>query len=475
MKKFLFLCFVTGVTLCSITSCRQRTVFILSTNDIHAKIERFPQLAAAVQACRDTADNVLLVDAGDRWTGNPYVDRTPVAGLPVIELMNRLGYDAATLGNHEFDFGQAHLGRILDSVRFAVVAANVRSDTCTFPQLPSYVILRRGGVRIGLVGAVTNYEGPGHPAGNASSFVGLRFPDPQEEAIRCAAELRPKVDLLVLVSHMRDDRDEELLLREKRYDVVIGGHTHVVRNSVINGTLLTQTGKDLHAVGVTEVRMRGRKVKSISFRLVELDEYRPDPAFAGQVAGYYDNEELNRPAGRFVSGASLFGIADWMARSVAERAKADFAFYHRGGVRIDTLAPGAVSKATVYMLEPFNTRIAVLDLTRDEFRDMILAKYNDTCNLKEAHRIDLIASTPYCILTDEQDRATDVLFPELKEGRTYRVAGSEYVYRNYQRVPRETGEVLPVLINDMLIERLSTGGPVEVDNTPKQQVSMLMF
>ena len=202
---------------------RERTLVLLSTNDMHAKIQNFPRLAAAVENCRDTAQLVVLVDAGDRWTGNAYVDMAATPGMPMIALMNRLGYDVATLGNHEFDHGQAFLGRMIDSMAFEVVCANVTSDTCTFPQLPPYVVLDKDGIRIGFVGVVTNYEGPGHPAGNASSFEGLEFPDPQAMAMKYAAELRPKVDLLVLVSHMGDDRDVELLGKETRFDVVIGG------------------------------------------------------------------------------------------------------------------------------------------------------------------------------------------------------------------------------------------------------------
>lgn len=205
---------------------RERTLVLLSTNDMHAKIQRFPQLASAVKACRDTAQLVVLVDAGDRWTGNAYVDMAPTPGMPILELMNRLGYDVATLGNHEFDHGQAFLGRMIDSMSFEVVAANVVSDTCSFPQLPPYTVIDRDGIRIGFIGVVTNYEGPGHPAGNEECYRGLRFPDPQQMAERYAAELRPKCDLLVLISHMGDDRDAELLARNEQFDLVIGGHTH---------------------------------------------------------------------------------------------------------------------------------------------------------------------------------------------------------------------------------------------------------
>ena len=93
-----------------------------------------------------------LSDAGDRWTGNAYVDRAATPGMPMIALMNRLGYDVATLGNHEFDHGQAFLGRMIDSMDFEVVCANVVSDTCTFPPLPPYTVLEEGGFRIGFVG-----------------------------------------------------------------------------------------------------------------------------------------------------------------------------------------------------------------------------------------------------------------------------------------------------------------------------------
>ena len=78
---------------------RERTLVLLSTNDMHAKIQNFPRLAAAVENCRDTAQLVVLVDAGDRWTGNAYVDMAATPGMPMIALMNRLGYDVATMSS----------------------------------------------------------------------------------------------------------------------------------------------------------------------------------------------------------------------------------------------------------------------------------------------------------------------------------------------------------------------------------------
>lgn len=449
---------------------RERTLVLLSTNDMHAKIQNFPRLATAVEACRDTAQLVVLVDAGDRWTGNAYVDMAATPGMPIVALMNRLGYDVATLGNHEFDHGQAFLGRMVDSMDFRVVCANVVSDTCTFPKLPPYTVVDEDGLRIGFVGVVTNYEGPGHPAGNASSFAGLEFPDPQQMAVKYAAELRPKVDVLVLVSHMGDDRDAELLAGgASQYDVVIGGHTHEQVDTLINGTLLTQTGKDLKNIGVTTVRMKGRKVAGVDFRIIPLSEYEPDSLYQKQVDAYYADPGLNKPVGRFAKTADKWGLANWMAAAVADEADADVGFYHIGGVRLDSIPAGGVSVAKVYGLEPFGTLVAEMEMTPAQMRRMIVSKYNDPVNVKEAHRIDLVSTTPYVIITDGADNALDVQFPALREGRKYKVAVSDYIFRNYKDLDYTDGKITDEAVAAILLEELTEDG-VKIDNTPRQQV-----
>ena len=471
-RRILWLPLLLAAILASCTP-RERTLVLLSTNDMHARIQRFPQLAAAVAACRDTAQYVVLVDAGDRWTGNAYVDMAPTPGMPILELMNALRYDVATLGNHEFDRGQAYLGRMLDSVAFEVVCANVVSDTCTFPQMAPYTVLERGGVRIGFVGVVTNYEGPGHPAGNASSFAGLEFPDPQRMAARYGAELRGRVDVLVLVSHMGDDRDEEYLATGTPYDVVIGGHTHVVRDTLVGGVLLTQTGKNLANIGVTTIRLKGRKVVGREFRVVPLDGYDPDPACAERVAHYYADPELNRPIGEFASAADAWGVANWMADAVADEADAEIGIYHVGGVRLDSIPAGGVGTARIFDLEPFGTQIARIGMTPAQLRRLIVTKYNDTENRKESHRVDLVSTTPYEIITDRRDSALDVRFPRLAEGRRYRVAMSDYVYRNYKGLEGTDGRITDQKVADVLLEELADDSPVVPDNRPRQRVVRL--
>ena len=442
---------------------QERTLVILSTNDIHGKIQRMPQLATAVQLCRDTTDLVLLLDAGDRWTGNSFVDRVAEPGRPVIELMNTLGYDAATFGNHEFDHGQAYLGGVIDSVaRFPIVCANLVSDTCTFAQPAPWLVLERAGVKIGIVGAVTNYEGPGHPAGNAESFVGLRFPDPQQAAVGAADALRGKVDLLILLSHMGDDRDRELLARESRYDLLIGGHTHKLIDTVICGTPLAQTYKDLRNVGVSKIRLRGRRVVDVAYENIPVENYAPDSAMAAAVARYYADPELNRPVGTLAADAYRIGLANWFVELARARTGAEVGFYHYGGVRLDTLPAGPVPKAAVYDLEPFSSHVATMTMTPEQMRRMIIVKYNEATN--EGHRIDLLSTTPYQIVVTADDVATDVRFPTLEEGRPYRVAISDYAFRNYKGLEYADGRIEESLITDLMFGALARGTVVP-DNT----------
>lgn len=471
--KSVFRYVAAAVVLVAATACggRERTLVILSTNDMHAKIQRFPQLATAVEACRDTASLVLLVDAGDRWTGNAYVDMAPTPGMPMIGMMNTLGYDVATLGNHEFDHGQAFLGRMLDSMAFEVVCANVVSDTCTFPSLPPYAVVERDGIRIGFVGVVTNYEGPGHPAGHAASFAGLRFPDPQQMALEYAERLRPEVDVLVLLSHMGSSHDRELLARTTSFDVVIGGHSHEEIDETVNGTPLTQTGKNLKNIGVTTVRLRGKKVEGVDFRIVPLERYEPDSSYLRRVDAYYADPRLNTPVGELAGGAGAWGLANWMSGAIAREAKADIGLYHIGGVRLDTLRAGGVSTARIYDLEPFGTRVAVARMTPGQLRRLILAKYNDKINTKEARRIDLVATVPYTILTDTSGEAVDVAFPTLREGRSYKVAMTDYIFLNYKELNYADGEVLDQKVEGILLDELRTGSPLRPDNRPRQAVA----
>ncbi len=143
-----------------------------------------------------------------------------------------------------------------------------------------------------------------------------------------------------------------------------------------------------------------------------------------------------------------------------------------GGVRLDGIAAGDVSRARVYDLEPFGTRIAVMKMTPEQIRRMIVTKYNE--DTREGHRVDLILTTPYTILVDEADRAFDVRFHELREGRVYQIALSDYIFKNYHGLEYADGEILDEEVADVLVDELEDDSPLRPDNRMRQQVLMVI-
>ena len=446
----------------------ERSIVIISTTDVHAKVENFPRLATAIARCRDTVATIVA-DAGDRWTGNAYVDMAREPRRPVIDMMNAMGYDVATLGNHEFDDGQAFLGHINSLCRFDVVCANVVSDTITFPQPEPYRILWRRGVKIGFVGVVTNNDHNNHPAGKDESFVGLTFPDPIETAAGYGY-LKDRCDVLVLLSHMGDDMDARLAQKCTDYDLILCGHTHSLVDTVVNGTPLGQSGYGAKNIGVTHIRMKGTKIASLDYRIVPITEFAPDTLYERWVADLHDNEALNRPVGESRRILTRTGLAAWETDAMRRRFDADVAFYHFGGIRYDSLPERSISTGVIYGLEPFSSTLYTMRMTPAQMRRMIISKYNDTVNPTESHRIDLFSTTPYTICLDARGEAVDVIFPDLEESDTCRVVMGDYMYKNYRDI--EATDVVDegVLLTDVLINHLRENSPIDYSNEGLQNI-----
>lgn len=444
---------------------REREVVILSTNDIHANISNFARLAEAVERCRDTVATVL-VDAGDRWTGNAFVDLAD-GRRPIYDLMNELGYDAATLGNHEFDRGTAFLRDAVEYADFDIVCANVKNVSADFMDMrPSVTVKTDNGVRIRFVGVVTNYDN-GHPDGNNEIFEGLEFPDPMEAACE-AAEGSDNGDVLVLLSHMARDKDFEFAERCDRYDVIIGGHSHDVVDTLVNRTVIGQTGNKLKLVGATRIRMKGNRIASIDYENIPLDRYGEDAEFAVRVAEIESNPELRKSVGTLGADLDKVGLADMETTLIARAMGADIGFYHYGGIRLSELPAGGVSMSTLFDLEPFFSQIYTMTMTPQQMRDMIVTKYNDTGNAKESHRIDLFSTTPYTIVLDGDGEATDVVFPKLREGVAYKVAMADYIAKKYDYEASDV-ERHPEKVLDVIAEYFRDHSPVVFSNTPKQK------
>lgn len=249
----------------------QQSLTILHTNDTHSQVEPleagkrdahcagYARRMGYIAQERVNDPQLLLFDAGDFCQGTPYFNF--YHGRIEIDAMNRMGYDAITLGNHEFDNGVDTLAVVLRDAEFDVVCANY--DVTNSPLqgiVKPYTILRRGGLKIGVFGLGVNPEG----LIAEHNFYPLQYLEPIEVAQKTADLLKQQkhCDLVVCLSHMgTHSNDIELAKASRNIDIIIGGHTHkIVENLHIpnmdgDSVLLAQTGKAGARIGKILVQM----------------------------------------------------------------------------------------------------------------------------------------------------------------------------------------------------------------------------
>lgn len=241
MKRILtILIIAVAVTLTAAAKGRQ--LLILHTNDTHSCVlplnpnladtmlagrGGFLRRAAMIDQMRKEDKDLLLLDSGDFSQGSPYY--TMFKGDVETELMNIMGYDAATIGNHEFDFGLENMARIFRKAKFPIVCANYDfTGTVVEGLVKPYVIIKRKGVRIGIFGLSPKLDG----LVMASTCAGVRYSDPIKTANAVADMLKneEKCDVVICLSHLGWDEaglnDMEMMAKTRNIDLVLGGHSH---------------------------------------------------------------------------------------------------------------------------------------------------------------------------------------------------------------------------------------------------------
>ncbi len=220
----------------------QKTLTILHTNDTHSTIMPLnPNLAdtmlagrggylrrlALIKEERQQDPDLLLFDSGDFSQGSAYYSM--FHGDVEIGLMNQMGYDAATIGNHEFDFGLDNMVRIFRQAHFPIVCSNYDfADTELKDIVKPYITLKRKGIKIGVFALCPPLEGLVF----TKNYEPLRFLDPVEVTQQMVDVLkhREKCDYIICISHLGWERseypDNRVIENTTGVDLVLGGHTH---------------------------------------------------------------------------------------------------------------------------------------------------------------------------------------------------------------------------------------------------------
>lgn len=259
----------------------QQKLVILHTNDTHSAIMPLSRnlgdtlLAGRggylrrmelVRREREAEPGLLLFDSGDFSQGSPYY--TLFKGDVEVGLMNMMRYDAATLGNHEFDFGLDNLARLLRKARFPVVCANYDfSGTPLEGLVKPYVVIEREGLRVGVFGLSPRLDG----LVAKENYGGVVYNDPVEAARKAVKALRSgeRCDVVVCLSHLgwaqaQPDIDDSTMIAGTRgIDLVLGGHSHSyfeklehVRDADGRSVPVDQNGKHGVFVGKMEMSLK---------------------------------------------------------------------------------------------------------------------------------------------------------------------------------------------------------------------------
>ena len=251
-----------------------KRITILHTNDMHSRIEPFSsgsfkgiggmaQRSSIINEIRKKEKNVLLFDAGDIFQGTPYFNF--YGGELEFKLMSQMKYDAATLGNHDFDNGLDGLKKQLKHASFPFVCANYDfSKTILKNSFKPYKIFLRDGVKVGVFGIGVELNG----LVPKELYKETKYLDPVVEANKISDKLKNKIgcDLVICLSHLglmyKSNKVSDLVIaqKSKHIDLIIGGHTH----SFLEKPIL-ETNLDGKKVIINQVGWGGINIGKIDF------------------------------------------------------------------------------------------------------------------------------------------------------------------------------------------------------------------
>ena len=379
---------------------------MLFTNDFHSQIEPTDngdggalRMKALVDSVRTAEPFVLMADAGDLVQGTYYFSL--LNGVVEMKMLEAIGYDIRTIGNHEFDKKMSGLGEMFAMSKVPVVASNY---DFTSTSLSQYVVpaklLKAGKLNVGFIGLNVRLLNLVEP----TSCEGVVWQDAVNVADQYAEELRNQgADIVIALSHLGyeagDDRyyyDRGVAMRTRHIDMIIGGHSHTtlkkpdyITNLDGDSVPVVQTGDQGRNLGYAKIRMDENGKPSFEYRLIPINsrlDDRTDPAFSDIIEAYAAEckEKMNVKLGysryniyRYTSDdnpQSRLGnlTADgliWMAKKYFD-VDADVSIYNSGGIR-ENIYKGDVTLGDVYAVYPFDNVLTLVDIKGSDLKELI--------------------------------------------------------------------------------------------------------
>lgn len=348
---------------------KKLTIFFF--NDAHAQLDNFAKIKSIVDNEREKI-NVLVVSAGDNFSGNPVVDNNPEKGMPIIEMMNKIGLDVSAVGNHEFDYGPEVLADRMEQADFEWICANVDMGNSVIPEPRQYYTLEIDGLKITFLSLLeTNGKKDATmPSTHPWKVENISFTRPEKDAGRFESlKSVEKSDLLIALTHLGFGGSEsylgdvELANHFPYFDLIIGGHSHSIVDTVINSIPIFQADSYLNYLGKLELSVQNKSIVSYDYQLINLNTYpNSDAKLLAEIEEYNDNPYLNENIG-FSGGYHNTGeVGCFYTQALRVQMNVDVAFQNTGGIRTG-LDAGNISRRKIFEIDPFNNGTVIFEMT----------------------------------------------------------------------------------------------------------------
>lgn len=529
IKKLFFFCIIFCALNLSSVFAQNTDLEILHTNDVHGRLLPYTfggsnndELLGGV-ARRFTLINeirqqtpktfFLLLDSGDIAQGSMFFNI--YNGIPDIEFMNEQGYDAATIGNHEFDKGSLILSELVDKAKFPFLAANLQFDKQSplYGKIKPYLIKDFNNIKVGIIGIVTDEIKLLSNIGKYTKVL-----NPVKSVKKYIKEIDKDTDVIIILSHFGYDNDKYLASRIKNADIIIGGHSHTAITSpaFINDLnkhpiIIVQAGEFGRFLGDLKVKVADDQVSFVSYKLHTIDSsISPDSLIVDKLKSFQDqidkssqiiigktltsiNFIRDEVRGKETSGGNF--VVDAIKNKFPET---DIVFQNGGGIRKDIIIPpGNITLADVLEIHPFDDEIILFDLSGKDIKSTLERSvaslpysYGGFLQVSGITFVVDVSKPPQVLTKDYQkikregSRVRDIFIngKSINLNKTYRIAANTFLVnggngfwsmRNSSKHLYNSG----ITVTDILEEYLKNHSPVsptvgdriKVVNIPKMQ------
>ncbi|QHE51503.1 5'-nucleotidase C-terminal domain-containing protein [Pontibacillus sp. HMF3514] len=472
-------------------------VQLLFMNDLHGKIDYessekdvngdgvedsvggMPYLATYLEQREAENENTLLLHSGDMIGGSPLVSAY-FQDEPTIEIMEAMGFDVGTLGNHEFDEGVEEMLRMInggehpdgtegyDGMNFPVVAANVQYKDTKDLVIDPYTIEEIGGQKIGFIGVVTT-ETPEMIIKTGNENV--EFTDEAEAINKYVPELQAQgVEAIVVLAHnpafqegetITGDAAEIAKNTDDAVDVIFAGHNHVYNNGLVDNKLIVQALDYSRAFADVDLEIdpeTGDIVKKSAEIVNNIrGDVEPDQEVSEILNKYQEKvkeakeEVVGNAAVKLDGGYAARGevgdnaLGNLIADGMVEAMDADFALMNGGGIR-DVIDQGEITFGEVFAVQPFGNTLNKVELTGKDLRKVLNAQ------ISEKYGPDVSVSGFSYTWNGKTNEVVSMKLPDgsaVKPNETYTVVVNNYMYGAEDYRLAELGENMVVGPNDL--------------------------